>query len=48
MLFRLGDRVNLDAGATVGFKKLGTIDTLDLGTGANAVGRVGLAIGLGG
>jgi hypothetical protein len=50
-LFRLGDRVNLDAGATVGYKDLGTVTlpsvTIDLGTGANVVGRVGLAIGLG-
>jgi hypothetical protein len=52
ILFRLSDRVNLDAGATIGFKKLGVVDlplgTFDLGTGANAVGRIGLAIGLGG
>jgi hypothetical protein len=52
LLFRLSDRVNLDAGATVGYKKLGevTLGTtlIDLGTGANAVARVGLAVGLGG
>jgi hypothetical protein len=52
LLFRLSDRVNLDAGATLGFKDLGemTIGSflIDLGTGANVVGRVGLAIGLGG
>ncbi|MEQ1856829.1 MAG: hypothetical protein ABL963_10180 [Longimicrobiales bacterium] len=50
-LFRLTDRVNLDAGATLGFKDLGeaTIGSflIDFGTGANAVGRLGLAIGLG-
>ena len=46
LLFRLSDRVNLDAGVTVGFKKLGTIGSVDLGTGANAVGRLGLAIGV--
>jgi hypothetical protein len=52
LLFRLTDRVNLDTGATIGWKKLGVVDlpigTFDLGTGANVVGRVGLAIGLGG
>ncbi len=52
LLFRLSDRVNLDTGATIGWKKLGEVDlpigTFDLGTGANVVGRVGLAIGLGG
>jgi hypothetical protein len=51
LLFRLSDRVNLDAGATLGYKDLGSITIgsflIDLGTGANAVGRVGLAIGLG-
>jgi hypothetical protein len=51
LLFRLGDRVNLDAGATLGYKDLGVLDlpsgTFDLGTGANVVARVGLAIGLG-
>lgn len=50
-LFPLGQRVNLDVGATIGYKDLGILDlpsgTFDLGTGANAVGRVGLAIGLG-
>lgn len=50
-LFRLSDRVNLDAGATLGYKDLGdvTLGTLaiDLGTGANLVARVGLAIGIG-
>jgi len=50
-LFRLNDRLNLDVGATVGYKDLGdvTLGTfpIDLGTGANLVGRVGLAIGLG-
>jgi hypothetical protein len=52
LLFRLSDRVNLDAGATLGYKDLGdtTIanQAFDLGTGANVVGRVGLAVGLGG
>jgi hypothetical protein len=51
ILFRLNDRVNLDAGATLGYKDLGSVTlgnaTVDLGTGSNAVGRVGLAIGLG-
>ena len=51
-LFRLTDRVNLDAGATLGFKDLGDVTIgstpVDLGTGANVVVRVGLAIGLGG
>jgi hypothetical protein len=51
LLFRLNDRVNLDAGATLGYKDLGSVTlgtaTVDLGTGANVVGRVGLAIGLG-
>ena len=52
LLFRLSDRVNLDAGATLGFKDLGDVTIgsfrTDLGTGANVVGRVGLAVGLGG
>lgn len=51
LLFRLGNRVNLDAGATIGYKDLGILDlpvgTYDLGTGSNVVTRVGLAIGLG-
>jgi len=51
LLFRLGSRVNLDAGATIGYKDLGILDlpqgTFDLGTGTNVVGRVGLAIGIG-
>jgi hypothetical protein len=50
-LFRLNDRLNLDVGATVGYKDLGNVTLgsfpIDLGTGANLVGRVGLAIGLG-
>jgi hypothetical protein len=51
-LFPLGDRVNLDVGATMGYKDLGLVDRttgpdIDMGTGANVVGRVGLAIGLG-
>jgi hypothetical protein len=52
LLFRLGDRINLDAGATMGYKDLGVLDvpgglTYDFGTGANVVGRLGLAIGIG-
>jgi len=51
LLYRLGARVNLDAGATMGYKDLGIVDlpngTFDLGTGANVVARVGLAIGIG-
>jgi hypothetical protein len=51
VLFPLGERINLDVGATIGYKDLGIVDlpsaTFDLGTGANVVGRVGLAIGLG-
>jgi hypothetical protein len=51
LLFPLGERINLDVGATVGYKDLGILDlptgTFDLGTGSNAVARVGLAIGLG-
>ncbi len=50
-LVRLGDRLNLDLGATMGYKDLGIVDlptgTFDLGTGANFVGRIGLAIGIG-
>lgn len=56
LLFRLGPRTNLDVGATVGAKELGetTIPTtpeptvFDLGSGANVIFRVGLAVGLGG
>ena len=51
VLIRLSARVNLDLGATLGYKVLGEVErgstVIDLGTGANAVGRVGLAIGLG-
>ena len=51
ILFRINDRVNLDAGATIGYKVLGEVDlpigTFDLGTGSNIVARLGLAIGLG-
>lgn len=51
-LVRLTDRTNLDLGASVGFKDLGIVDLptgsrFDLGTGANVVARIGLAIGLG-
>lgn len=55
LLFRLGSRTNLDLGATVGVKDLGstTIPTdpptvYDLGSGANVIFRAGLAVGLGG
>ena len=51
LLFRLSDRVNLDAGATIGYKDLGEVtlgaQDINLGTGANAVARLGLAVGLG-
>jgi hypothetical protein len=51
LLFRLNDRVNFDAGATLGYKDLGDVTlgnfVIDLGTGANVVARVGLAVGLG-
>jgi hypothetical protein len=52
LLFRLSSRVNLDAGATLGYKDLGDVTrsgatVIDLGTGSNAVARLGLAIGLG-
>ena len=51
LLFRLSDRVNLDAGATLGYKDLGDVTLggvdIDLGTGANVVARLGLAVGLG-
>lgn len=51
-LFRMGDRTNLDLGVTLGYKDLGEVviasSVIDLGTGSNAVFRVGLAIGLGG
>jgi len=51
LLFRLTDNTNLDVGATIGYKDLGEVtlgsQPIDLGTGANFVGRVGLAIGLG-
>jgi hypothetical protein len=50
-LVRLGGRTNLDLGATMGYKDLGIVTlstgTFDLGTGANVVGRIGLAIGIG-
>jgi len=50
-LIRLTDRTNLDLGASLGYKELGVVDlpagTFDLGTGANLVARVGLAIGVG-
>lgn len=50
VLSRLGERLNLDVGVTVGFKDLGSvflpIGPTKLGTGANVVGRVGLAVGI--
>ena len=50
-LIRMGPRTNLDLGVTMGYKDLGIVTlqtgTFDLGTGANVVGRVGLAIGVG-
>ena len=55
LLVVLSDRVNLDLGVTVGYKQLGqgpgllvSDNIVDWGSGANAIGRVGLAIGLGG
>jgi hypothetical protein len=52
VLVRLGARANLDLGASIGYKKLGEAtlgnSVIDLGTGANFIARVGLAIGLGG
>lgn len=52
VLIRMGERVNLDLGATLGFKELGETRFMglpsDMGSGANAIGRIGLAIGLGG
>jgi hypothetical protein len=51
LLVRLSGRINLDLGVTLGYKKLGQVEiessTIDLGSGANAIGRVGLAVGLG-
>jgi len=55
-LVRLGDRVNLDLGATIGSANFGDItvsaagagsETIAGGSGRNVVLRVGLAIGLG-
>jgi opacity protein-like surface antigen len=60
VLFRLGQRVNLDVGATWGFTNFGDITTklngtvvpdfsgIDAGSGTNLVMRVGLAVGIGG
>lgn len=51
VLIRMGTRVNLDLGATLGYKELGQTRfmgvPMDMGSGANAIGRVGVAIGLG-
>jgi hypothetical protein len=50
VLVRLGDRLNLDAGATLGYKELGfvqlPIGPVSLGTGVNIVSRIGLAVGV--
>lgn len=52
LLLSLNDRVNIDIGATLGYRDLGIIEsplgTFDLGTGSNLIGRLGLAFGLGG
>ncbi|MEM7417005.1 MAG: hypothetical protein AAF389_15965 [Gemmatimonadota bacterium] len=52
VLVALNDRVNLDLGATLGYKDLGSLRFMgvpqDFGTGVNAIARVGLAVGLGG
>ncbi len=57
LLFRLGSRINLDAGATYGYNRLGagTLEVPGVGefdiesdSGSNIVVRLGLAFGLGG
>lgn len=53
VLVRLGSRVNLDIGATVGKVDLGELtldggEFVDVGSGNNVIIRVGFAIGLGG
>jgi hypothetical protein len=52
LLVRLGGRANLDLGMTIGHKKLGSVEypsgPEDMGTGTNAIARMGLAFGLGG
>ncbi len=52
VLLVLGERANLDLGATLGFKDVGTAEfttgTFDLGSGSNLIVRLGLAFGLGG
>jgi len=57
LLYRLGPRINLDFGATYGYNRLGsgtlkrngaTLRTFDSSSGANAVVRLGLAVGIGG
>ena len=51
LLFAVHNRVNVDLGATLGYRDLGIIDsplgTFDLGTGSNVIVRLGLAFGLG-
>ena len=55
ILFVLSPKVNLDVGASIGAKDLGSATVassppteFDLGSGANVILRVGLAFGLGG
>ena len=52
ILVVMGERANIDLGATLGFKDVGTADfpdgTFDLGSGANLIFRLGVAFGLGG
>lgn len=52
LLVVLGERANIDLGATLGFKDVGTAEfptgTFDLGSGSNLIVRFGLAFGLGG
>jgi hypothetical protein len=57
VLVRLSSRANLDIGATYGYTRFNTIgftiqgeapQNLALGSGTNLVGRIGLAVGIGG
>jgi Outer membrane protein beta-barrel domain len=58
LLVRLTSRVNLDAGATYGYTKFGDTEVVNhatgettrvpSGSGSNIIGRIGLAIGIGG
>jgi hypothetical protein len=58
LLIRLTSRVNLDAGATYGYTKFGDAEVVNhatgettrvpSGSGSNVIGRIGLAIGIGG